>query len=382
MGTPDNRTPPAIRVAFCITELEPGGAERCLVELVTRLDRRQFAPVVYCLGPRPAGNPTSLVDKLEDAGVAVHCFGATRWTNLPWLARKLRRQIVADAPDIVQTFLFHANVLGAWAARRGGVKHLVTGVRVAERRATWHLALARWSDRWVDCHVCVSQSVRDFSIDGGRMPADKLVVIPNGVDVERFAAAKPASPASLGIAAGRRAIVSIGRLDEQKGFDWLLEVMPRVFAELADHDLVLVGDGPERAPLAALAERLGIAARVHFAGFRQDVPEILAAAELLVLASRWEGMPNAVLEAMAAGRPVVATDVAGVAETLGSSEEQVCPPHDPREFADRVIAILRDDQLAARLGRQNQERARAQFTLPAMVEAYQRLYLALLSGDQ
>jgi glycosyltransferase involved in cell wall biosynthesis len=382
MGPLDTSTPSPIRVAFCITELEPGGAERCLVELATRLDRRQFAPVVYCLGPRPRGNPTSLADVLEAAGVAVHCFAARRWTDLPRLASRLRRRLASDAPHLVQTFLFHANVLGAWAARRAGVQRVVTGIRVAERRAAWHLALARRADRWVDRHVCVSQSVRAFSIERGRLPADKLVVIRNAVDVERFAAAKPAPLASLATAAPRRVIACIGRLDRQKGVDWLLEAMPRAFAELPEHDLVLAGDGPERAPLAALAQRLGIAQRVRFVGFRRDVPEILAASDVLVLASRWEGMPNAVLEAMAAGRPVVATDVAGVAEALGPlAGEQIAPPNDPGQFVRKMVAILADPALAARLGRENQLRVRAEFSLPAMVAAYQRLYVALLSGD-
>jgi starch synthase (maltosyl-transferring) len=377
----ESSTPP-IRVALCITDLDPGGAERCLVELATRLDRRRFVPVVYCLGPRPAGNPTSLADKLEQCGIAVHCFSARRALDLASLASRLRRQMAVDAPQLVQAFLFHANVLGAWAARRTGVKRVVTGIRVAEHHATWHLAMARFADRWIDRHVCVSQSVRDFSLKRGGLPIEKLLVIPNGVDVERFAAAAPAPPARLGIAPSRRAIVSVGRLDVQKGIDWLLEAMPRAFAELAEHDLVVVGEGPERARLEALAERLGIAQRVHFLGFRQDVPEILAAGDLLVLPSRWEGMPNAVLEAMAAGRAVVATDVEGVAEALGpAAAEQICPPNDPRQFVDKLIAILRDSPTLARLARENRARVRAEFGFPAMVDAYERLYVSLLSGD-
>jgi glycosyltransferase involved in cell wall biosynthesis len=383
MGPPktETRSDLPTRIAFCITELEPGGAERCLVELATRLDRRQFEPVVYCLGPRPAGNPGSLVDKLESAHISVHCFDARRLAALPTLLSSLRRRMKQDAPHIVQTFLFHANVLGALAARRAGVKRVVTGIRVAEKRATWHLVLARWGDRWVDRHVCVSRSVRDFSSARGRLPIDKLVVIPNGVDVARFAGAKPASPASLGRTGNRRLIACVGRLDEQKGVAWLLEAMPRVFAEVPGLELALVGEGPLRGRLESLAAQLGIADRVLFAGYRDNVPEILAASELVVLASRWEGMPNAVLEAMASGRPVVATDVAGVREALGEAADgQIVPPDDPREFARKVTAILGDNELASRLGQANQQRARQYFSLSAMVEAYERLYAALLSG--
>ena len=176
-----------VRIGFCITDLDLGGAERQLVELVTRLDRGKFDPVVYCLGPRPASNPRSLADELEAAGIRVHCFGARRSWQFFSVLRSLRRQIAADAPRIVQTFLFHANLLGTLAARCAGVAHVVTGIRVAERRARGHLTLARWTDRWVERHVCVSESVRDFCRQAG-LTESKLAVIPNGVDVERFAA--------------------------------------------------------------------------------------------------------------------------------------------------------------------------------------------------
>ncbi|MCH8923943.1 MAG: glycosyltransferase family 4 protein, partial [Planctomycetes bacterium] len=190
-----------------------------------------------------------------------------------------------------------------------------------------------------------------------------------------------ASPASLGRTENRRLIACLGRLDPQKGVAWLLEAMPRVFAEVAGLELVLVGDGPLRGRLETLAAKLGIADRVHFAGFRDDVPEILAASELVVLGSRWEGMPNVILEAMAGGRPVVATDVAGVREALGpNADEQTASPSDPQEFARKITAILGDKQLALRLGQENQQRVRQVFNLAAMVEAYQRLYVALLSG--
>ena len=368
------------RIAFCITELETGGAERCLVELATRLDRRRFEPVVYCLGPRPAGNPTTLADKLEAAGITVHCFGARRVAALPTLFSRLRRRMKQDAPHIVQTFLFHANVLGALAARRAGVKRVVTGIRVAEKSATWHRVLARWGDRWVDRHVCVSQSVRDFSSARGCLPIDKLVVIPNGVDVARFARAKPASSASLGRTGNRRLIACLGRLDPQKGVAWLLEAMPRVFVEVPGLELVLVGDGPLRGRLETLAAQLGIADRVLFAGYRDDVPEILAASELVVLASRWEGMPNAVLEAMASGRPVVATDVGGLSEMVEDGISGfLAPAGDPPALARAIIRLADDRMLRERMGETARCWALERFSEQQMHSKYCQLYEDMLS---
>ena len=368
-----------LRIVFCITELDPGGAERALVELVERIERRQFDPKVYCLGPRPAGNAGSLAQRIEQTGTPLVTFGASRPWHLPGLLRKLRRQLEADRPEIVQSFLFHANFAASLAARRAGVPHVVTGIRVAERGRRWHLKLARWADSRVERHACVSESVREFSHLVGGLPAKKLLVIPNGVDAERFAATVPCSLASLGVPLGRRAIVCIGRLEAQKGLPWLFELLPGIFQQLPEHDLVLVGEGPDRERLERLAAQLGLSERIHFVGYRPNVAEILAASDLLVLPSRWEGMPNVVLEAMAAGKPVVATDVEGVSEALGpGSAQQVVRAGHGEAFATKVRGLLKQPQLATELGRANQARVRQHFTWQATVAAYEALYRSLV----
>jgi starch synthase (maltosyl-transferring) len=410
----DDKTGPA-RIALCITDLAPGGAERMLVELATRLDRRRFEPVVYCLAARPAGNPTSLADRLEAAGIAVHCFGARRAMGFPRLVARLRKRMRDDAPRIVQTFLFHANVAGATAARLAGMRQVVAGIRVAERRAGWHLFVSRRVDRWIARYVCVSESVRQFSIRSGRLPPNKLVVIPNGVDVTRFAGALPCPLSKLGIAAGRRLITFIGRVDVQKGLGELLAQSQPMFEALPQHDLLVVGDGPLRKTLEDHVRNMGLAARIHFVGYRDDVPEILAASDLVVVPSLWEGMSNVVLEAMAAARPIVATRVEGVVEQLGPGAEaqtvtlfdrdvddrlmtnyvRMIP--DPRDcidnmpalpetnfagFVQTVMAILGDPSVACSLGEANHKRAAEHFSLSAMVGAYERLYLGLLSRGE
>jgi glycosyltransferase involved in cell wall biosynthesis len=382
--TPNESKPlnaPAVapcRITFCITDLEPGGAERCLVELVTRLDRQRFDPTVYCLGPRPEGNALSLVDTLERSGVGVRCFGARRTIDFPRVVLSLRRHFAAERPQIVQAFLFHANVAATLAARLSGVPHIVTGIRVGEPHRRWRLTLSRTIDRWVERHVCVSRAVRDFSLRQAGLPQGKLVVIPNGVDVDRFAGATPSSLESLGVRRDRRIITYIGRLDEQKGLPWLIDLMPRILAHLSGHDLLLVGSGPQRELLERLVAERGLSERVHFAGFRADVPGILAASDLLVLPSRWEGMPNVILEAMASGKAVVATDVEGVAEALGGGAgQQTVPSGDAEGFVHKVLTNVADARLRALLGAQNQARARDVFSLPAMVDAYQRLYQSL-----
>ncbi len=366
------------RIALCITDLDIGGAERHLTELAVRIDRRRFAPVVYCLGRRPVQEAASCIPALLAAGVEVHCLGGRRPWQFPMVARRLKRLLAAQHPQIVQTFLFHANILGRIAARRAGVKTVVSGIRVAERAARWHLWLDRLTGRWVDRYVCVSRSVADFSIKEAGLPPEKLVVIPNGIDLEKYPAGQPADSRAFGIAAGRRAVTFVGRLEPQKGVDWLIETAPQWLAELPDCDLLLVGDGPLRGSLEVAANTAGIAGRVHFTGWRPDVPEILAASSLLVLPSAWEGMPNVVLEAMASSRPVVATDVEGVRELLGpGAETQTARYRDTQVLVEKIVGLMSDPASATAAGIENRRRVEKNFGISRMVAAYEDLWESL-----
>lgn len=390
-----------IRLALCITELEIGGAERSLVELATRLDRREFAPVVYALGPRPRGQQAALVERLENSGIPVHFLNATSPLQAPLVLYRLVALLRAQRPDILQSFLVHANGLGTLAARLAGVPTILTGIRVAERRSRWHLVLARLVDRWVSRHVCVSQAVADFSATTGRLERARLVVISNGVDSSRHT---PCAVAGVGkdvqtgvgnshnhstnfqpVGCGTRSvpttigrsILFVGRLDAQKGADLLVDLAPQFLAQLPEHNLLMVGRGPLEAQLAAAVSRTPFADRIHLLGWRSDVAEIIAAAELVVLPSRWEGMSNVLLEAMAAGKPVVARDVEGVREAIGPDGAEQVVGSDPQAFTDKVVAIAGCPPARSRLGAANQQRVAREFTLEAMVGQYAALYREL-----
>ena len=356
-----------IRLALCITDLAPGGAERMLAALATRLDRSRFEPTVYCLAGPPEVGRDDLVRQLAGASIGTYVLGARQWWQLPFVLRRLRRMLRSQQAQVVQTFLFHANLVGRLAAPAAGRPRVLSGMRVADP-CRWRLWADWLTDRLVDRHVCVSEAVARFAARVGSLPPGKLTVIPNGIDVERYPAAQPADLGCFGMAAGRRVLSCVGRLDRQKGVAWLLEMAPQVLGRLAGHDLLIVGDGPDAAGLERRVQALGLPQRVHFAGWRHDVPEILAASDLLLLPSRWEGMPNVVLEAMASGLPVVATDVEGVSELLGpGAPEQTAPWGDRDAFIARLLAIADDRELSARLGRENRRRAAAEFPLERMV---------------
>jgi glycosyltransferase involved in cell wall biosynthesis len=148
---------------------------------------------------------------------------------------------------------------------------------------------------------------------------------------------------------------------------------------LPEHDLLLVGRGPDRERLERLAEELSLRARVHFAGWRDDVAAVLRASDMLLLPSAWEGMPNVILEAMASGLSIVATDVEGVREVVSPlASEQVVPPHDQEGFAARVRAIAGDGILRKMLGDANRERVGREFTIQSSIKGYEQLYDSLI----
>lgn len=369
---------PPIRIALITTELGVGGAEKCLTAIAARLDRREFSPQVYCLAPPPDPQRAALLRLLQEANVPTHFACASRSWQLPAVVRKLRGMLRAQAPQVVQTFLFHGNVAGALASAGLPEAALVCGARVAEPRP-WRLRWERMATRRAAKLVCVSQSVADFYHQRAGFARHRLEVIANGVDRTALAAVPPAPLDAFLPPAEEPPIVAVGRLDRQKGFDWLLEAMAELFARRPEQRLLIVGDGPEKRRLMDMAaSQATLRDRVAFALWQENVLGILKSAKMLVMSSRYEGMPNVLLEAMAVGLPVVATQAEGVLEVLGPlAEAQSAPAGDRAAFLQAVERILSDASLAGQLGAANQARIASQFDLDAMVRRYEALYRSL-----
>lgn len=367
-----------VSIAFCITELDPGGAERALVQLVTRLDRTQWQPVVYCL----AGE-AELAGELRQHDIPVTCLGARGVGSvgvIPRLASLLRQQ----RPALLQTFLYHANIVGRLAGSMARVPHVVSGIRVAEQRSRFRLWLDRATDRWVSRHVCVSEAVAKFSIEQGGLPVDKVVVIPNGVDAERFQTATAADLSEFGIPPGTPIVLYVGRLDPQKAPLDLLAALRMLAVRRNDFHALFVGDGPLRSELQSAIAASELNGRVHLIGRREDVPALMQAASCLALPSRWEGMPNVVLEAMAAGLPVVATEVEGSTELLrpgGKSGDfgLLVPPGSPERMSVVIDGVLNSSEDVTAMALASQRHVMEHFTWNHVARSYCQLYRSLLN---
>jgi glycosyltransferase involved in cell wall biosynthesis len=384
------RSQPPHRIAFCITDLDVGGAEQCLVNIVCGLDRQQWEPHVYCLGQRGA-----LVDRLEQSGIPCTCLDWRGWPDA-WRMLSLARRLRRFQPQLLQTFLFHGNLAGRIAGTLAGVPIIVSGIRVAEKEKHWHLRLERLTRRLVACHVCVSEAVADFSIREARLPPERVVVIPNGVNVDRFASATAVPNEELNAPPQTRWMISVGRLHPQKGHRLLIEAVGPLLRERPDWRLMIVGDGPLRAELDQQINQSGCHEQIVLLGFRRDVPRLLKSASLFVLPSLWEGQPNAILEAMAAGLPVVATDVEGVRgggqiPSAGSPPTNpgavqpgvtgiVVPPADVAALRAAIEVLLDAPERLGLLSSQTLLSVNSILTTHQMTARYARLYAALLES--
>lgn len=366
-----------VRVAHVIDTLNVGGAETLLVEQCRLGADAGVTSTV--IGLRPGTTP-QLADDLRSVGTDVRLIGSGRRRQLLDLKRigRLTAELRRGSFDVVHTHLRVATIIGSLAARRAGIPVVSTlhNVRIPgsgrpEDRVKDLLetaALRRWVDVVIGCGPAVAESNR--SRVGGR----PLVVVPNPVrDVPELAAVhRQRLRRELG-ADGDALIVAVGRLTEQKDYPNLLQAMGGLMAGGRRVRLVVVGEGEERRALEDLVERSGQADRVLLAGNRADVPAVIGAADVFVLSSAWEGLPLVLLEAMAAGSPIVATDVGDVGWVVGDTA-RVVPPRNAEALADAVASLLDHPEDAARLGSAARTRVRQRHDARVWIDQLRDVY--------
>jgi len=298
---------PLIGVHHVVLSLQPGGLENGVVNVVNRLDRRRFASTVCCL--KEAGE---FARRIEDPRVTVHALGWVGGTDVA-LPIRLARLFRRTRAKIVHTRNAEAFFYGFVAAKLAGVPAIVHSEhgRSFDDRPL-RLAAQRWLTRFTSAVFTVSEQLKSDLVRFTAIPAAAIDVLHNGVDVDRFAVREPLSRqrrrAAWGVGDEDPVIGAVGRLAPVKNHALLLRA---VAGSRSRAHVVVVGEGPERESLQALAEGLGIAGRVHFPGHSDDVGSDLAGFDVFALPSRNEGMSNTLLEAMAASLPVVVSDVGG-----------------------------------------------------------------------
>ena len=297
------------------------------------------------------------------------------------LARRMREWKI----DVVQTRLFLGNTIGRAAALLAKVP-----VIVAAEHSTYFgkTAVQVSIDRWLAKHtnriVAVSEVVANFTAHQEKLERKKFTVIHNGIDLERFDGNLDGAAAKLefGIPDGAFVLGSVSRLIEEKAFDRFVALLPAIRARVKSVVFLLVGDGPGRGAIESAAARAGVADAIRFTGERDDVPLLLSAMDLFVLPSRREGLPTAVLEALAAGIPVLTHDLPQFREIITEHRDgAVVDFGDERRAVEVIVALAGDPERRAALARAGRVRA-GDFSVGKMVDAYAALYLNLWESKQ
>ncbi|MEP6802660.1 MAG: glycosyltransferase [Acidobacteriota bacterium] len=368
-----------IRILYVVGSLEVGGAERQLVELCTRLDRRIFDPRVVTLGPpgplaaeiRSAGGTViSLRSSRRNAAGAKDPRRALSAVRGVW---RLRRIISEFRPAVVHAFLTEAAVVAAAASRGARAPALIVAKRSLVRSISampFFFPLVAFANRRAQRIHVNSRAVGEDVIAREGADPDRIQLIYNGVDTNRFfpPAARPWRP--------ERRVGMMANFIPYKGHVDVLAAFARVSARVPGLQLHLFGrPGPSSETVRAAVESSGLASRVHFRGLAANPAEALRELDVLVSASHEEGFSNAILEAMSTGLPIVATSVGGSVEQLEDRVSgMLVPPDRPEALEQALERILRDDKFAERIGAAARQRVLSQFSVEKMVEQTARMY--------
>ena len=365
-----------LRIMHIIPSLDSsGGMENILVKGLLHSDAQKYRHTVCCVIEEGG-----LANRLRKAGIDVFVSSKrNRWDlSYPFrLASMLRKYQV----DVVHTYsgVYRDGCLAARLARVPVNVHSDHGRFYPNQRR------ARWTHRFMtgfrDEVVCVSEDLRAFLIQDVGIPAEKVSVIYNGVEANahRALSSPDVLKRNLGLAEDCLTVGIVGRLVPVKNHRVLLEAIPSVLAAVPKVRLLVVGDGPLRQDLEALAEDLKISDRVLFLGHRSDVPELLCIMDVVALSSLHEGNSIALLEAMEAGRPVVATAVGGNPElVVDGVTGLLVPPGEPEPLARAIVELLKDGPRRRAMGIAGRARVEKHFSIDAMVRSYESLYESLL----
>lgn len=356
-----------------IDKLTLHGTQKFLLSLTQELAPHGFEQRVFCL--KNEAHPANL-NAFRQAGIDVIILGATLrglWRMLAdWLAWK---------PDIVFTLLFYSDQIGRIAAKIAAVPVIISSIRAQNMyKQRWHFWCDRLTARFAQKIVFNANSAIPFALWHEGVREAQVVYIPNGVNPPAQAFDKQACRAQFDIPPTAQVLASIGRLAPQKGFDCLLRAFRLVAAQFPDVCLLIIGQGAQFAELQMLAVKLGVSRQTRFLGERTDIDRLLACADVYVQASHFEGMPNALMEAMAAGIPAVATAVDGARAIIDDGVTGwLTPPNNAEQLAAHICDALRCPENAAQIGANAARSMAERFSVEQMAAAYEALFRSLLS---
>jgi L-malate glycosyltransferase len=374
----DRSTEGPIRIIYCIDNMQLGGTELNAVRTVERLDRSRFAVEVVCVR---ADGP--LMARYEAAGIPVHAFPMSSLWGVGALRQGVRlvRLLRDQRIEVVHSHDAYTSVYATLWARVAGVRGVIAS------RRSWHsphlrgqmLRANRLAYRFAHAVIGNSPSVARLVETEGGVPASRVVTIPNFLDPQAFDPIPDAERVrlltELGVPSGAFVVGIVARLAPVKDHGTLFHAVASLMESIPAMHVVVVGDGPERQSLETLAASIGLADVVHFAGQRPQAPNLHGLFDVSVLCSISEAFPNSILEAMAAARPVVATDVGGNPDAIREGRTGLLvPPSDPSRLAGAIARLHAEPAFRAKLGAAARASAQAGYSADSVLPQLERLY--------
>lgn len=360
------------------------GGETYLLLLARHLDRERFRLIVA------SPEEGALVENLKAEGIETHVLDLDPLGSPAPLFR-LRNFLREQQPDILQSHGARANVYSRIAGRLAETGAIISTVHnsvydypIGRIKKWFYLMCDRRTAPLADCTLCVAESHRQELITRYGLDPDRVVTIPNGVDLAAFQPGprNQRLREELAISEDAPVLGIVGRLTDQKGHIYLLRALPLLREKFPALRCLLVGDGELREELQQLVADLGLTDHCLFLGVRQDIPEVLAAMDLLVLPSLSEGMPYAALEGMAMGKPVVATAVNGLPELIQDGVTGLLVPRkDPVALAKAIESVLADPQMAASFGLAARRLVEQTYSIEGWIEQMESLYESLVDHE-
>lgn len=375
-------------VLHIIDTMDCGGAQELLVLLARVTPRDRYPTSVAVIQPA-----AELAGRLRAEGVKVHLLNHERpsitnpikfFRYVSNVVSDIRRICRLESISILHCHLSDAEFTGILAGRISGVPSILdtvhTPLMIPERfaldpRTYMRRYLGPMMLNLADWVIAVSAETGK-ALEGLGIDPRRIRVVENGIDVLAYGMApNEALKAELGVAPGDVVLSTMARLTKQKGHEFLIAAMPAILERCPAVRLLLLGEGELREPLANQARALGVEGRISFLGVRSDIPDVLAQTDVFVLPSLWEGTSLALLEAMASGKPIVATDIDGNRPLLQSGRDcLLAPPGEPSPLAEAVLRLIEDRELAQRLGETARKECLERFDIRAMFRTYETLW--------
>ena len=368
------RTGPS--VTFLSTSLAYGGAENQLVQLAVRLKRRGWRTNVISITP-----PTAFTELLATEGVPCASLEVKNKLTSPASVHKLLGLLGRWRPQLLHTHLFHANLLGR-ATRPLHRLPLVSTLHSVNEGGRHRELAYRLTDKLSSATTIISQRAAEQHLRRGVVSRGRARVVPNGVDMQAFTPERAGKNVRRALGLGDAPLLlTVGRFTPAKDYPNLFRAFQHVAARRPEVVLLVVGAGELEGELRELVTSLDLAENVRFLGTRSDVPDLMNAADLYVMASAWEGLPMVLLEASACGLPVVSTNVGGVSEVvLDGKTGYLTPPHDPAALAASILKMLSLSRSSRRaMGLNARQRTAALYDFENIVTVWEELYLDVIA---